>query len=200
MNSFSSVDLKKQPQAREVFGFGLLLLIILFVFFDTLLSPRFDALQKIKLKYKTAYQQKDAVERLIAALDHQVKQQEDNKNNEIDRRQNLPRNERLKNILTYKVTDVTEETTAIISMLSGRRMLKRIKYLESKVGDQQEQKGYTLVPVALRLQGHYSALIRYIEDLEKIDRPLLLSGFKFFSPKQGRFLIADLNIKLYLPK
>lgn len=191
-----NIDWKKKPNTRELFSFVVLLMVLFYGFLDAYLNPKLGKVRELKTNYHLGQQQQDTLEKVIQALDQQVVQQ----NVRAEEKKEVVEDPRLQKILQYRVQDSAEEIASTITLLSSKRLLKRLIFQEAHAGQHTEHAGYTLVPIEMSLQGHYTALVRYLQDLAELERPVLVNGFEIATNERDAFLKAKLYIELYLPK
>ncbi|PIR26914.1 MAG: hypothetical protein COX62_02300 [Deltaproteobacteria bacterium CG_4_10_14_0_2_um_filter_43_8] len=197
--SLSSIDFRQKPTVREVVGFGVLLCIILFSFYDSLLAPQNKIIDDVKKELTKVEKEKKEVSQLIQALDKKISSQQREKKDQQE--QEAINNDRLEKVLKYKAEDVAQETTNTIAYLSDKKILKNLIFKGAEVKPSVEEKGYILIPLHIQLEGHYASLMRYMKQLEQVEKPLLIRDLKLVSNSDdGSELLARYNIELYLPK
>lgn len=183
-----------EPKLREKLMFGVAVLGVVVLFFDMLFTPLSERRETLLKDEKAVAAQVKSVQSAIA------KMKEDLASRVQAVRPPPKMDERSRRILGRKFGDVGEETTAIVDVLGGRHVASRVKVQKVSVGQQVDMQSYIDVPLSIELQGTYTAVLNYLEFIERIDQPLFVKAVRLQREREGGgTLQVVLTIEFYVP-
>ena len=194
LKSLKTFDWQLRPSRREVVVFVGLLAAIFFLFRQSFSGPQSQVLSAAKQQLRSTEQQLDAMHTLISALQEQYQESQPHADDQV------PLTPRLQAILDYRPGDSKGAVTDAVSRLSDRKFLKQVTFSGAKIGDWKEFDNYTRVPIEIKVKGRYSSIVNYLATLENLPLPILVDGVDVASEEGSGFLLANVQLQLYLPK
>lgn len=192
--NFLSLDLKRTAGMREKVWFLVIFLVLLYLFGQYVWSGLNQKAVQKKNELKTVQTQVEALKKLIDAASKSLSQSQV-KADEASAKDSNAEIERL--LLMSKSTDRATLIGETMHYLSSRQMVGNLKYKGVEAKEQVQKKGYAVVPFDVILEGPYFGIVRYVKEIEKKQKPILINGLKMAS-KDENTLVVDLKIGLYL--
>lgn len=191
------INLDEEPSFRERMFFGIAIVGIFFMFYNSILSPRIQKIRSTKQELKNAQLQAGAVKMLIDA----TRQQLAKRVSDVSALSPLM-DDKVKRILERKVLDPTDEINNTVSLLGRLAGVKRVKVKTLTTGDRIEKSGYITVPITAELMGTYTGVEGYMDAIENLELPIAVDSFKLQSEvKEGVGTLSTvLNLELYIAK
>lgn len=194
--SLSKLKLDQAPSIRERIVFIISLVGVLILFVNIIWSPISNNISTAKAGYKAIELQVDTVKKLIDATNAQVAAGQI-----ASKTKETPIGEWVKRVLGRSVADVTQEITATVDQLGSRTLAQRVKVVKVDIGSRVEQSNYVMVPIMIELEGQYTGIQTYIESVERLERPIVVSKLDVEPIQGGRGKLgAKVEVELYAEK
>ncbi|MFA5812122.1 MAG: hypothetical protein WC956_07335 [bacterium] len=180
---------------REKAIFVLALLGMLVFFLNTLWSPIGNKITSQKEELKGLQAQVDSLRTLIDSAQAQlnIQVQQPHEEAKIDQRSKL--------MLGRRVVDPLAEIHSTVSAFSSRNLARNVKIGDVKIGEMVEKDAYSMVPLAIHLQGRPGAVVSFFSMLEVFDKPLVVRRFSVKGePSSGGLVKASIDAELYIIK
>lgn len=187
-------DLRKKPTLRELVMFGVAFIVMFAGFVEGLWVPLKRNIKKIEADAEVLVQQQEGVQKLLQTIAQEVEERQ--RNERMLEKQSA--DDRIQKKLDYKPGEHAEEITAAVSLLSDRRLVRRMTIKEVNVSKALAHEQYSTVPIEMKIEARYGSLISYLQKLEEIERPLVVSAIDITADEASGFLVAKMNIELYL--
>lgn len=192
---FTKVDLNQEPTLREKALFVVAMLGVFVLFLNYLWVPQAKRIRTLRIDLRGVNMQAEAVGKLVDATRTQLAKQKGQMPAE-------PQQEDLtKRILERRVLDPADEINSTIDLLGSRRLVRRLKIKGVDLGDRIEKDAYTIVPMAVRIEGRYAAVQAYLSALERVERPLVVRSFDIKSVQNAPGILDTVvNVNLFIVK
>ena len=189
--SFSKIDWNEEGSAREKIYFFVVLALIVFMFLRVLWLPTLDKIKGNKGEIKNIKLQTSTLEKFID-LDKKLASAKPAKAaEEIDKE--------IQTILSKSSKNPQTVITDVVNKMTGRDALGSMTLESISFQPLNALGGYASIPIALSVQGTFSALQNYLSRLEKIEYLFTIDNIKFAESENHTGLIkADIAAKLYV--
>ena len=171
------------------------LLVIFWLFSTNLWSTDSDKIKQLHIELNGIELQAGAVKKLIATAQEQ-----------LTKKANAPVTEakvddRIKQMLTRKVTDPNDEINSTVDLLSTKATGGRLQVNKIEMGDKVEKASFSLIPITVVFSAPYTAVQNYLDTIERMNRPLVVSSFQMKSePDAPGVLDVTIVVDLYIAK
>ncbi|MBI4211150.1 MAG: hypothetical protein HY540_00795 [Deltaproteobacteria bacterium] len=195
MATTSKIDWKAKPQPRELVMFGSFLIILFMGFVNLALTPQGAKLKQQQSDLNLLKEQVASTEKIIRAFDAQLAEMQQGKEKQL-----AAGDERLQRILQYRSVNQAEEAASAIALLSDRHFLGGMVFKGSSIGTARKEGGLAVIPFEVQLEGRYGTFLRYLENIERVERPLLIARVDALGEPEKGFLLIKLFCEIYLPE
>lgn len=167
------VDWRRQPPSREKIFFAIAFVVLIALFWRLWWLPQQDKINQIDNELESLELQEDALIKLIEATKLQVKAAVEAAETGVDEEKI---DERIRRALKRHEGSPAEEETAVIHMLSSRRMLGGVALRGIQSQEATDAKSHTLIPLEMTVEGTYNNILRYLQRIEDADRPIIVES------------------------
>ena len=169
-------------------------MVVSFLFWTSLWSPRQKVIGKLKGDVAVLKQQEESAQALLTAMESQLrlplKEEQDSVPGEGA--------EKWERLLERAGGDPSAAVAITISTLSDRQLLGKALLRQATVGNREKRKGFSAYPITLELEGSYTSIVNYLQRLEEPQQPLGVLDFNMTSQGNDGFLVAKIDLELYL--
>ena len=192
------IDWRSQPLSREKVFFAIAFVMLLALFWRLWWLPQQNKINRIDNELESLELQEDALIKLIEATKLQVKAAVEAAKTGVDEEKI---DERIRRALKRYEGSPAEEETAVIHMLSSRRMLGGLALRVIQSQEATDAKSHTLIPLEMTVEGTYNNILRYLQRIEDADRPIIVESVQL-SLVGGHpgIISAKLIVNLYAQK
>lgn len=192
------VDWRREPSQREKIYFALVFVILIALFWRLWWLPQQHKIDKIDGELKSLELQEEALVKLIEATKLQVKTAVEAAESTVDEEMI---DERIRRALKRHEGSPAEEETAIVHLISSRRMLGGLALRGMQSQEAADAKSHTLIPIKITVEGTFNNILRFLQRLEAVERPVIVKSVQL-SRVSGHpgVISAELIINLYAQK
>lgn len=191
----SKMKLDSEATIRERVFMVIALVLILYIFFENLWAPQSKRVRDIKIRMKGVQSQIDDARLFIDATDKKLAQQLKERAEADD---GTALNRRIQKIIERQMLGIDDEKNSAIDFLRDKNSARGISVERADFDKQVDKKEFSIVPIALRVKGRYSSVLKYFDTIENAPRPLVVRTFGMTNSPEG--VTVDMIVELLLMK